>query len=159
MMADPVCSGTTPHRSCEESRQSGNLAATTWIPPIILMVGSSSASALTPCGHDPCLVLHSLPFLLHRPLALPRRSSACCFTVSGSPSSHFSTNFIRVSQLTPHLWVHCMLMGARGRERLMKTERLLQRDVARNAATQNWHARAAARVLVLASGLLRPKRS
>ena len=36
------------------------------------------------------------------------------------------------SQSTPHLWVHCMLMAARGRERPMKTERLLfQRGVAK----------------------------
>ena len=43
-----------------------------------------------------------------------------------------------------HLWVHCMLTGARGRERPMKTERLLlQRDVARNAPTRSWCARAA----------------
>ena len=59
-----------------------------------------------------------------------------------------------------------MLMGVRGRERPMKTERLLlQRDAARNAPTQSWCARAAvpdlwfwpARLVV--GGLLRPERS
>ena len=74
----PVSSGSPPHRSCEESRQSStewflcvgsgllwwrgssrtNLTATRWIPPIILMVASSSQlresntiSEQKPCGH------------------------------------------------------------------------------------------------------------
>ena len=45
------------------------------------------------------------------------------------------------SQSTPHLWVHCVLIGARGRERKIKTERLLsQRDIARNAPSRSWYA-------------------
>ena len=85
-----------------------NLPTTSWIPPIIPMVGSSSqhrashtTSEPTMCGHVwhrpikhfsghspvPCLVSRSPPCLRRHPPALRLSSSACsCFTVSGSPS-------------------------------------------------------------------------